>query len=276
MKPATSAPLPDYAGELSSFHAAFAPELADVLASLPLPSQAKVVDVGCGDGFYLQMFAERLGEAGTVCGVDTNAAFLQLADERLARRRSGCGARLIQASLFDDAIPLDAFDLVWCAQSLYSFPEPTEAVRRLARFARRGGTVAVLENDTLHQLLLPWPGDLEIAIRTAELAALEAQSRHPDKFYIGRRLPSVLAETGLEDLRFKTHAIDRAFPLSAGLEKFLAAYLERLAERTEPYLDERVRERFASYVRPDGERYLLRHPQFTMTWINVVALGRRP
>ncbi len=80
-----------------------------------------------------------------------------------------------------------SFDVVWCAQSLFSLPEPLAAVTRMAELAKPGGLVAVLEDDTLHQVLLPWPIDVELAVRTAEWAALVDQSAHPRKFYVGRR-----------------------------------------------------------------------------------------
>ena len=61
-------------------------------------------------------------------------------------------------------IPDDSFDLVWCAQSLYSLPDPVDALRRMARAARPGGIVAVFENDEFHHVLLPWPVEVELAL----------------------------------------------------------------------------------------------------------------
>jgi SAM-dependent methyltransferase len=65
---------------------------------------------------------------------------------------------------FDD----DTFDLVWCAQSLCSLPDPFESVRMLRRVVRPGGTLAVLENDTPHHVLLPWSVEGELAVQEAE------------------------------------------------------------------------------------------------------------
>ena len=90
--------------------------------------------------------------------VDVSSAFLRVA-------RTGAGPRLGFAASAIERLPFadDVFDLVWCAQSLYSLPEPVEAVRLMRRVVKPGGVVAVLENDSLHHLLLPWPIEVELA-----------------------------------------------------------------------------------------------------------------
>ncbi len=57
---------------------------------------------------------------------------------------------------------------------------------------RRGGWLAVLETDSLHEVLLPWSADLELAIRHAELEAYCARTRRPEKRYLARRLEAFM------------------------------------------------------------------------------------
>ena len=49
-------------------------------------------------------------------------------------------------------------------------------MRRMVRLARPGGTVAVLEDDSLHQVLLPCPVEVELALRAAELKGFVGES----------------------------------------------------------------------------------------------------
>lgn len=280
--------LPDYAEGLDRFHQAFFEELRAVIARLPLAAGMKILDIGCGDGFYTRMLAERLssvndsasGRGGEVVGIDNNPDFLAVARRRCesaaatSPRISPC--RFVQNDLDRLAGEGPTYDLVWCAQSLYSFPEPVAALKRIAAVLKPGGRVIVLENDTNHQLLLPWPMESELIIRAAEFAALTAESKRPSKFYVGRRLPAVLAESGLEDVAAQTQAIDRAAPLDSPLAAFLQSYLERLAERITPHLDPCHIAAVLDLLSPESDRYLLRRPHFMCTWINVIACGRKP
>jgi ubiquinone/menaquinone biosynthesis C-methylase UbiE len=268
--------LPRYARPMAAFHRAFATELRGLVELLPIDPTSRVVDVGCGDGFYVGLWAERLRSPGAVVGVDVNEAFLEVARRRAAETAPACDVRFVCGDLFQSAALGHDYDLVWSAQSLYSFPEPESALRRMAELARPGGLIAVLENDTLHQLLLPWPSRVEVMLRAAERDALAQKSPNSDKYYIGRRLPAVMAAAGIEPLGYKTQAIDRVGPLDDDLAMFVESYLEQLFDRVRPFLPEASAAMLREYVLPEGENYLAREPYFTMTWVNVLAWGRVP
>jgi ubiquinone/menaquinone biosynthesis C-methylase UbiE len=267
--------LPEYAGELAAFHQAFLAELTALIALLPLAPQMRVLDVGCGDGFYTGLFADRLIAPGAVVGLDISSACLALARRHMATRETRCDVSFVAGDLAELPVPKAAFDLVWCAQSLYSLPDPVEAVRQMSVAAKPGGLVAIFENDTLHQLLLPWPGRLEIALRAAEYAALAAESARPGRYYVGRRLPAVLAAAGLEPLVFRTQCIDRQAPIDRVLEFFLQSYLQRLIDRIGPRLARQTLHELKELIDPEQGAYLPRQPNFTLSWLNVLAWGRR-
>jgi ubiquinone/menaquinone biosynthesis C-methylase UbiE len=268
--------LPDYAGELAAFHQAFLPELQALIASLPLAPQMRVLDAGCGDGFYAGLFADRLIAPGAVIGLDIRPAFLTLARRHIDSQERRCAVSFVAGDVAELPVPEADFDLVWCAQSLYSLPDPVAAVRKMSAAAKPGGLVAVFENDTLHQLLLPWPCRLEIAIRAAEYAALAARSPPAGRYYVGRRLPAVLAEAGLEPLAFRTQCIDRQAPINGALEYFLQAYLQRVVERVGSRLARDDLRELKELIDPAHESYLPHQPHFTLSWLNVLAWGRRP
>ena len=204
--------LPDYDDQLTGFHRAFEHELLSMLDVLPLAPTMRVLDVACGDGFYTRRIADRLGHGGSVTGVDLNIAYLAEARKEASGYTGRATIDFVAASV--DRLPFsgDTFDFVWCAQSLYSLPDPVVVLRSLARVLRPGGIVAVLENDTMHQVFLPWPARLELPLRAAELRALSEDTHNPSKYYVGRRLPAVLAEAGLEPTKMATQAIDRQAP----------------------------------------------------------------
>ena len=274
--PTTERSLPEYDDQLSGFHGAFGRELQAIVNELPLSSEMRVLDLACGDGFYTRRIAERLGSGGFITGVDINLAYLSEASVEASRQSGRAKIDFVAASFDRLPFPDDTFDLVWCAQSLYTLPDPVVVIGHLARVLRPGGLVIVLENDTLHQVFLPWPVHLELPIRAAELRSFQDGSRNSSKYYVGRRLPAILAAAGLEPLRMTTHAFDRHAPLGEAELALLQGYLEDVAERVAPYLDAVLVRELQRLVDPRSPQHLLGLPHLTMTWLNVLAFGRKP
>ena len=169
--------------------------------SMSCPSRLghSVLDMACGDGVYSPWLAERVGSGGRVVAVDMRTEYLEL-----ARKQSACSPfsgiiEFLAASI--ESLPLEdeSFDLCWCAQSLYSLPDPVQALQHMRRVTRPGGVVAVLEGDSFHHIILPWPVELELSVRAAKASRHLAQkSDQPGKYYVGRQLRRVFREAGLE------------------------------------------------------------------------------
>jgi len=270
------AEVPDYAPLLAAYHRGFAAELEAMVGSLPIREGDRVLEMACGDGAYTPWLAKKVGASGAVVGLDLSRGFLRLARDEAARGGAGGTTRFVAASI--DRLPFadGTFDVAWCAQSLFSLPDPVDAVRRMARVVRPGGLVAVLEDDTLHQVLLPWPVDVELAVRSAEWEALRDGSERPRKFYVGRRLARVFRDAGLVDLRIRTHATDRVAPLGDDERAFLVEYLANLRERVAPRLAPDVRDAFDRLADPRSPDNLLDWPDLAVTLIDHVIHGRKP
>jgi len=273
--PTSERSLPEYDDQLSRFHGVFERELQAIVNELPLSSEMRVLDLACGDGLYTRRIGERLGSGGVIIGADINVTYLSEARAEASRQSGRAKIDFVAASF--DRLPFldDTFDLVWCAQSLYTLPDPVVAIGHMARVLRPGGLVAVLENDTLHQVFLPWPVSLELPLRAAELQSFLEGSRNSSKYYVGRRLPAILAAVGLEPLRMTTHAFDRQAPLGEAEQELLQSYLEEVAERVAPHLDAALLQELRELVDPRSPQHLLGQPYLTMTWLNVLAFGRK-
>jgi SAM-dependent methyltransferase len=235
----------------------------------------RVLDLACGGGFYARRIAGRLGPTGSVTGVDINLAYLGEARGGGPRQAGGAAVEFV-ASAFDRLPFRDrTFDLVWCAQSLYSLPDPGVAIGHMARVLRPGGIIAVLENDTLHQVLLPWPVALELPLRAAELRFFQEESRNSTRYYVGRRLPALLAAAGLDPVSMTSHAFDRQDPLGGAERELLQGYLEEVAVRVAPHLSPELLQELRRLVDPLSPQHLPRRPHLHMTWLSVLALGRK-
>lgn len=264
--------LPAYAAELDAFHRAHRPELQRVIDDLPLADGQKVLDIACGDGVYSRWLARRVGPTGLVLAVDALPEYLALAAGCDKMAEADYLSARIEALPFDDA----SFDLVWCAHSLISLAQPVAALEQMRRVTRPGGYVIVMENDSLHQLILPWPERLELAVRQAELQAYRANTWHPNKRYAGRRLRSLLQSAGLVPLRRRTYSVDRYAPLNEAELQFLEYHFGRLRQVVWPFLESADRTEFDRLTAPSSPDYLVNQSAFEMTWLDVVCWSTKP
>lgn len=265
--------LPDYAASQAAYHRAFRTELQQMLAEVFQGRIRTALDIACGDGAYSGWLSRRFGIA--VFGLDTNFSFLRLAQRRPVRSQEE--QRVL--SLAGNALMLpfadESFDAVWCAQSLYSLPNSTAVLEEMRRVTRPGGTAAVLENDTLHELILPWPPDLELAIRQAEWASFCREMSDPEKFYLGRYLPEAFRSAGFSSCSLKTYAVSRAAPIDDDVRDYLQGYLSRLRESAAPYLSTQHLERFDQLLNPGGTNSLIDRADFNFTCLIYVAAATK-
>jgi ubiquinone/menaquinone biosynthesis C-methylase UbiE len=273
---ASKGDVPAYEPMLAAYHRGFSAELRSMIDALPMAEGQSVLDMACGDGVYSPWLAERVGRRGRVVAIDLVPEYLELAKSEASNSPLAEVIEFAAAPIESLPFAADTFDLAWCAQSFYSLPDPVDALKHLLRVTKPGGVVAVLEGDTLHHVILPWPIEVELSVRAAELQALADDSDKPRKFYVGRSLRRVFREAGLCDVVTQTFASDRAAPLGLDERTFLGEYLSQLSERISPYLNASTRKKFRPLVDPESASYLLDDPDLTATCIDHLVWGRKP
>ena len=130
-----------------------------------------VLDVACGRGAVLLPAARRVGDLGTVLGVDLSPAMVELAARSLA-----------DAGLRGDVEVMDAehltvgdatYDAALCAFGIFFFPHPERAVAELFRVLRPGGTVA-LSTWGADDARWAWEDDLVATLKPGRRAIVRA------------------------------------------------------------------------------------------------------
>lgn len=111
---------------------------------------ATVLDLGCGTGFHLPMFAEG---AARVIGVEPHAGLAATARRRVAGRanvtvRVGAAQRL--------PLPDSSVDVVHVRWAYFFGPGCEPGLAELARVVRHGGTVFVIDNDATRSTFGGW------------------------------------------------------------------------------------------------------------------------
>jgi len=115
----------------------FAIEMSGVRAG------AKVLDVASGSGDLAGAFARRVGPTGQVWMTDINAAMLRVGRDRMID--SGVFAPLALCDAEKLPFPAETFDCVSVAFGLRNMTHKDRALAEMARVAKPGGRVLVLE-----------------------------------------------------------------------------------------------------------------------------------
>jgi SAM-dependent methyltransferase len=159
------------------------------------PGQA-VIDLGCGPRGILDMLASRVAPAGRVVGLDADPAHTVMAAE-FAAGRVLRGVEIITADARRTGLPSGSFDLVHARMLLVNLPDPADVAAEMVRLARPGGRVASMEPDTEHSRCHPPHPAFD---RLCDIFTVAFRRNGADP-WIGRRVPELLRQAGLEDIQ---------------------------------------------------------------------------
>jgi ubiquinone/menaquinone biosynthesis C-methylase UbiE len=121
-------------------------ETADrTLELMALQPGERVLDVGCGTGVLLPVFAQAVAPAGEVIGLDRSAKFLEDARQRIERTQTQGTVTLQQGDALALPFPDERFDAAHCERVLLHVDDPDLALREMRRVVRPGGRVVVAD-----------------------------------------------------------------------------------------------------------------------------------
>ncbi|MDR6424658.1 trans-aconitate 2-methyltransferase [Variovorax paradoxus] len=112
----------------------------ELLARVPLPEAARVVDLGCGPGNSTELLANRFPQAQVV-GTDNSEAMLASARERLPQ------ARFELSDIATWAPQDEAPDLIYANAALQWVPDHEQLIPRLFAALAPGGVLAIQMPD---------------------------------------------------------------------------------------------------------------------------------
>jgi ubiquinone/menaquinone biosynthesis C-methylase UbiE len=123
-------------------------EIPAMIKALGLPRGGRVLEIGCGCGVALPVFARLLSPVRLV-GLDLDAALLSVAGSRLGETRTV--AELIPGDVRSLPFPAASFDLVIDFGTCFHIGHAGRALRQIARVLAPGGVFAC--ETKLSQLL---------------------------------------------------------------------------------------------------------------------------
>jgi arsenite methyltransferase len=156
----------------------------------------RVLDAGCGPGFYVAETLERVGPEGSVVGVDASAPMLALSAKRCE------GHSNVEFHEGDvAALPVgDAdFDRALSVQVLEYVADIPAALAELRRVLRPGGTVLLWDVDWA---TVSWHSEDPDRMERV----LKGWDKHLTDPWLPRTLAARMREAGFEDVQLQGHA----------------------------------------------------------------------
>lgn len=118
-----------------------------LLDDIGLKPGMSCLDVGSGPGSVMRLMADRVGDTGTVTGLEIDG---ELGRQALAdlRAETGADVRLVEGDvLHTETLPGAPFDLTYCRFFLMHMPDPVAILEKMHRWTKPGGVVAAQEFD---------------------------------------------------------------------------------------------------------------------------------
>src|SRR5690606_31844415 len=115
--------------------------LARIREAAHLAPAARILDVACGPGIVVEALAPGAAE---VVGCDITPEMLEKARSR-AEAAGLSNVRFVPAWAERLPFPDGAFDAVVSRSAVHHFPDPSAAIREMARVVRSGGRVITVD-----------------------------------------------------------------------------------------------------------------------------------
>jgi len=213
---------------LSRQSQAFEPFTRQLFQQAGITTGMRVLDVGCGSGDVAFLAAELVGPSGEVIGADHAAAAVNRARARAQAGDLG-NVRFLEGDPTE--LRFDRpFDAVVGRLVLMYYPEPVDAVRKLAGHLRDGGLIVFQEFDLANARSLPPAPTFERHSGWIK----QALSATGARIQLGLELHSVFLAAGLPGPSMRMDALIGGGPdvpvyeLVAGVTASLLPVMEKL------------------------------------------------
>ncbi|NWG11128.1 methyltransferase domain-containing protein [Candidatus Bathyarchaeota archaeon] len=154
----------------------------------------KVLDAGCGTGAVARRMAAKVSP-GEVYGIDIDSLFISEA-KKLAANEGVSNVRFEVGDVDDLKYDDSAFDVSYCRLVLMHVKNPVKTVTELKRVTKKGGIVAVSDNDDEGVIVYPeMPKMIDMWTKYGRSAKTRGEDR-----YIGRQLFSIFSQAGLSPI----------------------------------------------------------------------------
>jgi 2-polyprenyl-3-methyl-5-hydroxy-6-metoxy-1,4-benzoquinol methylase len=117
--------------------------LLDMVEALNLGPNSKIIDVGCGTGYYACKLVEQTG--AQVLAIDIVASLLEMPRHQIAEANLRDRVAVVEGSITSIPADSETYDLVWCRDMLNHIKDLAVALAECYRVLRTGGSMIVFQ-----------------------------------------------------------------------------------------------------------------------------------
>lgn len=104
-----------------------------------LPDDAKILDVGCGDGFHLDLLKKYGNKNWSLDGIDIDKRAVEMAKKRDLNVKHGT---------IDDVAETNFYDFAFTVQTIEHVEQPFEFLKAIRKVLKTGGKLVVVTDNT--------------------------------------------------------------------------------------------------------------------------------
>lgn len=232
----------------------FAPWAERIIDRVDLDGDDRILDVGCGTGVVARHVANRVGNVGTVVGLDINEKMLDVAETTATESRLEIEWRRGDAT--DLPFSDGTFDVILCQQVLQFVTDPSTALQEMHRVLSPGGRIAA----SVWRPLEYNPGYVELAEALKRHVGddAEAMMRSPFPEWSGDDLGTLVRDAGFSKRSLTIEIGSMRYPSVEELVRREAASsplsepLGNIEPEVREALIEEVRDALEDYIDDEG------------------------
>ncbi|WP_220468733.1 methyltransferase domain-containing protein [Staphylococcus coagulans] len=168
-----------------------------------------VLDVGCGPGEVTTFIRERVGDTGSVTGIDVNQQLLDIARSQ----NQFDNVAFLNRDIYH-LEELGTYDAIVGRRVLMYLPDAVKAIKALAQHLTTGGVMAFQESDALNS---GYGGDAFPLHQLALKRVLQTIEHEGGNIHIGQQLYGKFVESGFESPHVMSEVVVQSTTSSSDL-----------------------------------------------------------
>jgi ubiquinone/menaquinone biosynthesis C-methylase UbiE len=237
---------------------------------LSLKPGMRVLDAGCGTGVVTRRMAKKV-TPGEAQGVDIDPLFMEEA-RKIATEEEVSNIKFSLGNADDLKFEDCVFDLSYCRLVLMHVQDPVKTVAELKRVTKRGGTVAISDQDDGGIIVYPeLPKMMNMFSKYESLAKMRGEDR-----FIGRKLFSIMKRASLSPITVYPFPI-YATQQNPEMLKMLVSVPVQVVESSKDYMIKQGLIGAEDYPKAVKEvQEFLAHPGAFAMGLTFIAVGEVP